>query len=443
MKSLQRYRHYGHKSTMVKLFGCIVIVGILAFSPERWGFGDASLARQTAAAYAGWLAARRDDHEVLAKKDLKIFEEVALHILSNYVEDIPAESLLSAAKQKTVEAYSDPTQVSDWDLVETGIAGMLTTLDDYSSFLDADANRLFDENLNGEFGGLGIEIAKGETGIDVRRVLGNSPAGKAGMLEGDVIVEAEGTDLREASVRDAVLILRGKPGSYVSLQVERPKDPKNILLRIQREIIKNQAVEGGWMQDYIVIKISDFHYNVNAEMSKVLATLQQQKSPRGYILDLRGNRGGSFLQSIQVSDYFLDFGTIVFTEDRQKKRYYANGKTPDMSGYLPMVVLIDGESASASEIVAGAMRDRDRAILIGNTSYGKGSVQNKYALSRGMALKLTTQYYFTPLGHSVNEGIVPDVEIDDNPDQEGDEQLNAALGVLERLASYQDNKKPA
>jgi carboxyl-terminal processing protease len=419
---------------MLRYILLLSLLSVWSCSASVWQ--DDRLARRTAEAYAGWLATRRDDHRVIGDEDLRTFQEVASYILKYYVEEVDAEDLLRAAKEKALELHKDPTVVDDWDLVKTGIEGMLSVLDKYSVFFDAEENRLFDEMIQGEFGGLGIEIGEHERGVEVKRVLASTPAERSGMEAGDVIVEAGGEDLEGMSTRGVVLRLRGKKGTEVLLKVWRPSEHRALSMKIRREVIQERSVEGEWLDKNLWLKIRDFHYKTSGELTSMMASLEERGDARGLVLDLRGNRGGSFVQSVRVSDYFLDYGMIVFTEDRNKKRFYARGESPDRTFHRPMVVLIDEDSASASEIVAGAMRDRDRAVLVGDKSFGKGSVQNKYNLSRGMGLKLTTQHYYTPLGHSVNAGIVPDVEVEDDPDREGDEQLEAALGILEKLSTY-------
>ena len=430
--------NYFYRKLRIGIIPVVLLFIVLSCSGSVWGRGD--LGERVAEAYSGWTAARRDNHKILNPKDLQILEEVATYIINNYVEEVSGEDLLLAAKEASLEEHDDPTVVGDWELVRTGIDGMLSLLDDYSVFFDDEENRLFDDSLKGEFGGIGIEIAKHDLGVEVQRVLPNTPADKAGMKAHDVIIEADNKRFEGLKVRDIVLTLRGKMGTYVSLDLlrkeEQAGDEKVITMRIRREVIMQPSVSGEWIDENMLIKIGDFSQRTSKEMNETISELLDTGQPRGVILDLRGNRGGSFLQSVLVSDYFLDYGTIVFTEDRNKKRYYSNGRTPDRSGKVPMVVLIDKNSASASEIVAGAMRDRNRAVLVGNRSYGKGSVQNKYRLSRGMGLKITTQNYYTPLGNSVNEGITPDVKVNDEPEVEGDEQLDTALEVLERLSAY-------
>ena len=313
------------------------------------------------------------------------------------------------------------TEVDDQKLIEAAIDGMLTSLDPHSGYLNPDSFDDMRDQTRGEYGGLGLEVTSEEGVVKVISPMDGTPAFKAGVKPGDFITAVNGESVLGLSVNEAVKQMRGKPGEAVTLTIAREKsDPFDV--KIVREVIKPKSATAKMEGDYGYLRVSGFNEKTTDEAEAALAELKA-KNPKmkGLILDLRNNPGGLLDQAVGISDMFLEGGEIVSQRGRDPRdieRY--NARAGDVTGGLPMVVLVNSGSASAAEIVAGALQDRKRAEVVGLTTFGKGSVQTVIPLRGGMdgALKLTTARYYTPAGRSIQKtGIEPDLEVAETRDQ--------------------------
>jgi carboxyl-terminal processing protease len=310
--------------------------------------------------------------------------------------------------------YVEP--VNDRDLIENAINGMLTGLDPHSSYLNAKSFRDMQVQTRGEFGGLGIEVTQDAGYIKVISPIDDTPASRAGVKAGDLITALDGQTVQGMSLNDAVEKMRGAPNTRIMLTIRREGADKPLELALVREVIKLRVVrsrlEGG---DVAYIRVSSFSEQTETSMRRAFNDLKSQTGDklRGVILDLRNNPGGLLPEAISVSDDFLDRGEIVSTRGRHAEDTQRwNAKSGDITGGLPVVVLINGGSASASEIVAGALQDHHRAVVLGTQSFGKGSVQTVSPLPGNGGMRLTTARYYTPSGRSIQGlGITPDVEV--------------------------------
>lgn len=316
--------------------------------------------------------------------------------------------------EKVRSDYVD--QTNDSELVEAAINGMLASLDPHSQFLNAKSFREMQVQTRGEFGGLGIEVTQDGGYIKVISPIDETPAARAGVRPGDFITHLNGTTTQGMTLQEAVEQMRGERGSAIRLTIRREGAERPLEISITRDVIRPQVVrfrmEGN---DVGYIRMSSFNEQTETALRRAVQTLRSQGGTnlRGLILDMRNNPGGLLDQSVQVTDAFLNQGEIVSTRGRKQEegtRY--NAKRGDLTDGKPMVVLVNGGSASASEIVAGALQDHKRAIILGTKSFGKGSVQTIIPLQGQGALKLTTQRYYTPSGRSIQaKGIEPDVEV--------------------------------
>ncbi|HWV08659.1 MAG TPA: S41 family peptidase, partial [Pseudomonas sp.] len=337
-------------------------------------------------------AATATDKAPLPLDDLRTFAEVMDRIKAAYVEP-----------------------VSDKTLLENAIKGMLSNLDPHSAYLEPEAFLELQESTSGEFGGLGIEVGMEDGFVKVVSPIDDTPASKAGIQPGDLIVKIDGQPTKGLSMMEAVEKMRGKAGSKILLTLVR-EGGKPFDVELTRAVIKVKSVKSQLLEDgYGYIRITQFQVNTGEEVGKALAKLRKDngKKLRGLVLDLRNNPGGVLQAAVEVSDHFLKKGLIVYTEGRIANSELRFSADPaDASEGVPLVVLINGGSASASEIVAGALQDHKRAVLMGTDSFGKGSVQTVLPLNNDRALKITTALYFTPNGRSIQaQGIVPDIEV--------------------------------
>lgn len=309
--------------------------------------------------------------------------------------------------------YVEPT--TDRDLVENAINGMLTGLDPHSSYMNAKSFRDMQVQTRGEFGGLGIEVTQEGGFIKVISPIDDTPAARAGVKSGDLITAIDGRTVQGLSLNEAVDKMRGAPNTKITITVRREGTDKPLEIAITREIIKIQVVKSRLEGDVGYIRLTSFNEQSDPALRRAIQSLKQQAGDRlrAIILDMRNNPGGLLDQAVSVSDDFLEQGEVVSTRARhadESQRW--NAKPGDISGGLPMVVLINGGSASASEIVAGALQDHRRAVLLGTRSFGKGSVQTVIPLPGNGAMRLTTARYYTPSGRSIQGlGITPDVEV--------------------------------
>lgn len=331
-------------------------------------------------------------------KQLDLFGRVFERVRSDYVEE-PKDS----------------------DLVESAINGMLSALDPHSSYLSAKSFRDMQVQTRGEFGGLGIEVTMEKGLVKVIAPIDETPASRAGIKAGDLITQLDGEQIQGLTLSQAVEKMRGPVKSPIMLTVIRKGEEEPLEIRVVRDIIKIRSVRDRAEDDVAYVRITSFNEQTQIGLEKSIAKLKKQIGPRlkGYVIDLRNNPGGLLDQAISVSDAFLERGEIVRTRGRNKadtQRH--NARAGDITDGKPIVVLINGGSASASEIVAGALQDHKRATIVGTRSFGKGSVQTIIPLGgEGGAMRLTTARYYTPLGRSIQaKGIDPDNVVEqDNP----------------------------
>jgi carboxyl-terminal processing protease len=312
------------------------------------------------------------------------------------------------------QAYVEP--VDDTTLLNYAIDGMLNGLDPHSSYLRKEALTDLQENTRGEFGGLGIEIEMQNGFVRIITPIDDTPALKAGIEAGDLVIKIDDHTVNGLSLQEAVELMRGKPGTDVILTVVREKLAKPLEITITRDIIKVASIKQRTLEKgYGYIRITQFQVQTGTDLNKAIKKLQKENQPlKGLVLDMRNNPGGVLNAAVEVSDAFLSGGLIVYTNGRLPNSELRFTATPtDPSKGVPLVVLINGGSASASEIVAGALKDHHRAIILGTQSFGKGSVQTILPLTNDSALKLTTARYFTPSGRSIQaEGITPDIIVE-------------------------------
>lgn len=308
-------------------------------------------------------------------------------------------------------------KVDDKTLFENAIRGILSGLDPHSAYLDPEEYKELRIGTTGQFGGLGIQVGLEDGFVKVIAPIDDTPAFRAGIKSGDLIVRINSKPVKGMSLDEAVNLMRGKPGTEITLTVAREGEKEPLSFTIKRAIINVKSVKSRLLdKDYGYIRISTFQSHTPQHMSDALAKLKKKnKEPlKGLVLDLRNNPGGVLDAAAQVCDEFLNKGMIVYTKGRIKDAYFEyHAKPGDVLNNAPIVVLINQGSASASEIVAGALQDHKRAIIMGNKSFGKGSVQTIQELRNGGAIKLTTARYFTPNGRSIQaEGIIPDIRLE-------------------------------
>ena len=324
--------------------------------------------------------------------DLRVFVEVFHKVKRDYVED-----------------------VSDKKLLENAIRGMLEGLDPHSAYLDETAYSELQEGTTGEFGGLGIEIGSEDGLIKIISPIDDTPASRAGIQAGDTIIRLDGAPVRDMSINEAVKKMRGEVGTSIELTLMREGVAQPLELQLVRDRIKIRSVRSRELEPGLgYLRVSAFQANTGDDFVAELGRLKAGKDGlKGLILDLRNNPGGVLGAAVAVSDAFLESGRIVYTEGRvADARMSFDAKAPDLLAGAPLVVLINEGSASASEIVAGALQDRGRAVLMGRKSFGKGSVQTILPMNDESAIKITTARYFTPSGRSIQaQGVVPDIEI--------------------------------
>lgn len=326
--------------------------------------------------------------------DLRAFSEVFGQIKASYVEEI-----------------------SDHDLLENAIKGMLTGLDPHSTYLDTKDFKELREGTRGEFGGLGIEVGMEDGFVKVIAPIDDTPASKAGVQAGDLVIRLDEKPVKGMTLSDAVKVMRGKPGDDILLTIIREGEERPLKITITRAIIKVVSVKHRILEPgYGYVRIASFQTRTGVNLRDAISELKKEsesKQLKGLVLDLRNNPGGLLDAAVSVSDAFIESGLIVYTEGRieNSKMSFKAGPDDLLKG-APIVVLINGGSASASEIVAGAMQDHKRAVIMGQQSFGKGSVQTVLENNKGGAIKLTTARYFTPSGRSIQaEGITPDVTL--------------------------------
>ena len=344
--------------------------------------------------------------------------------------------LFGEVLEKINKEYVD--EINQSESMDSAINGLLQSLDPYSSYMSPE---IFDEmqtETSGEFGGLGIEVSMESGVVKVISPIDDTPASKAGIKAGDFIVKINDIQVQGKTLSEAVDLMRGPVGSGIELTVRRRGEKKALIFNIVREIIEIQSVKVDVLKDNIgYIRLTSFNENSSNQINKKINELENNKKVNAYILDLRNNPGGLLSQAIKISDFFLDNGEIVSTKSRknsENRKWFA--KKGDLTKGKTLIVLINYGSASASEIVAGALKDHKRAILLGENSYGKGSVQSIIPLKNRGAIRLTVAKYYLPSGKSISEvGVSPDIEIEEEADNfrirtETDNQLNYAIKLL-------------
>ncbi|MFC1536480.1 S41 family peptidase [Pseudomonadota bacterium] len=307
-------------------------------------------------------------------------------------------------------------EVTDEKLIEGALTGMLSGLDPHSTYLNREMFKQMQVETRGEFGGLGIEIVAAEGGIRVIAPIEDTPAYRAGVLAGDLIIKIGSQLAKDIPLIEAVKLMRGKPGSSVNLTIFREAAMQPIEIKIVRAVIQVRSVKSDLLAPgYAYLRIAQFQEKTTEQLKEQLTDLRKRSGGgfRGVVLDLRNNPGGLLDQAVEVTDLFLEKGGIVSTKSRVGKSMTFEAEKGDLLNGTPLVVLINGGSASASEIVSGALQDNRRAILMGAKSFGKGSVQRIVPLNDGTAFKLTTSLYYTPSGRSIQAtGIKPDIEVE-------------------------------
>ena len=338
--------------------------------------------------------------------------------------------------EKINKEYVD--EINQSDSMDSAINGLLQSLDPYSGYMSPEIFNEMQTETSGEFGGLGIEVTMESGVVKVISPIDDTPASKAGIKAGDYIVKINDIQVQGKSLSEAVELMRGPVGSAIELTIRRRGEKKALTFNVTREIIQIKSVKAELLEKNIgYIRLTSFNENSAGQIKKEINKFEKNKNLKSYILDLRNNPGGLLSQAIKISDFFLDNGEIVSTKSRQQsenRKWFA--KKGDLTKGKTILVLINYGSASASEIVAGALKDHKRAILIGENSYGKGSVQSIIPLKNKGAIRLTVAKYYLPSGKSISEvGVSPDIEIDEESDDfkiktETDNQLNYAIKLL-------------
>jgi carboxyl-terminal processing protease len=360
---------------------------------------------------AGPLIAQEAEKKASIYEQLDLFGDIFERIRSQYVEEVDSE-----------------------DLIEAAINGMLTSLDPHSSYLSPDDAQAMRVQTRGEFGGLGIEVTQEEGFVKVVSPIDGTPADDAGVEAGDFITHVDGESVLGLTLDEAVELMRGPVGSEIIITIVREDAPEPFDVSIIRDTIKLTAVRSRTVGDTVVLRLTTFSDQtfptMRDQLNEQVEELGGMENVNGFVIDLRNNPGGLLTQAIRVSDAFLDSGEIVSTRGREPQdgdRF--NAEPGDLAEGKPIVVLINGGSASASEIVAGALQDHRRAIVVGTKSFGKGSVQTVMPLRGDGAMRLTTARYYTPSGRSIQAlGVSPDIIVEQPPRREAEEEDETPRG---------------
>ena len=344
--------------------------------------------------------------------------------------------LFGEVLEKINKEYVD--EINQSESMDSAINGLLQSLDPYSAYMSPEIFNEMQTETSGEFGGLGIEVSMESGVVKVISPIDDTPASRAGIKAGDYIVKINDVQVQGKSLSEAVDLMRGPVGSGIELTIRRRGERKALIFNVVREIIQIQSVKADILEKNIgYLRLTSFNENSGKQIEREIKKLEKNKDVKSYILDLRNNPGGLLSQAIKISDFFLDNGEIVSTKSRkpsENRKWFA--KEGDLTNGKVLIVLINYGSASASEIVAGALKDHKRAILLGENSYGKGSVQSIIPLKNDGAIRLTVAKYYLPSGKSISEvGVSPDIEIDEENDDfriktETDNQLEYAIKLL-------------
>ena len=357
-------------------------------------------------------------------------------VISAEIDIYKKIDLFGEVLEKINKEYVD--EINQSESMDSAINGLLQSLDPYSAYMSPKIFEQMQTETSGEFGGLGIEVSMEAGVVKVISPIDDTPASEAGLKAGDYIVKINNTQVQGKSLSEAVDLMRGPVGSSIELTVRRVGEKKALIFNIVREIIQVQSVKSEVLDDSIgYIRLTSFNDNSSDQIEKHIKKLKTNESLNSYILDLRNNPGGLLSQAIKISDFFLDNGEIVSTKSRKKsenRKWFA--KKGDITDGKTLLVIINYGSASASEIVAGALKDHKRAILLGENSYGKGSVQSIIPLKNRGAIRLTVAKYYLPSGESISEvGVRPDIEVNEEGDDfkiksDTDNQLSYAIKLL-------------
>ena len=379
---------------------------------------------------------------------MKLFKLIGLSVLLLFLNLKPSYSandenniyekidIFSDVLDKINKEYVD--EINQNEVMDAAINGVLQSLDPYSAYMSPESFESMRTETSGEFGGLGIEVSMEAGVVKVISPLDESPAYKAGVKAGDYIVKINDHQVQGKTLSEAVDLMRGPVGSDIEITVRRIGERKALVFNITRKIIKVQSVKSRKIENNIgYIRLTAFNENSSSQVKKKIRQFNKDKNIKGYILDLRNNPGGLLSQAIKISDFFLSDGEIVSTKSRKEnenRKWFANAG--DILNGKTLLVLINNGSASASEILAGALKDHKRAILVGETTYGKGSVQSIIPLKNNGAIRLTISKYYLPSGVSISEvGVDPDIEVSEGSeefriDTESDNQLDFAIKLL-------------
>tara|TARA_B100001939_G_scaffold160802_1_gene138785 strand:- start:72 stop:1208 length:1137 start_codon:yes stop_codon:yes gene_type:complete len=344
--------------------------------------------------------------------------------------------LFGEVLEKINKEYVD--EINQSESMDSAINGLLQSLDPYSAYMSPEIFNEMQTETSGEFGGLGIEVSMESGVVKVISPIDDTPASRAGIKAGDYIVKIDDIQVQGKTLSEAVDLMRGPVGSGIELTVRRRGEKKALTFTIVREIIEIKSVKADKLENSIgYIRLTSFNENSAKQIKDEIKKLENDREIKAYILDLRNNPGGLLSQAIEISDFFLDNGEIVSTKSRkasENRKWFAN--KGDLTNGKSLIVLINYGSASASEIVAGALKDHKRAILLGENSFGKGSVQSIIPLKNKGAIRLTVAKYYLPSGKSISEvGVSPDIEIEEETDEfriktETDNQLSYAIKLL-------------
>ena len=344
--------------------------------------------------------------------------------------------LFSEVLEKIQDEYVD--DVDQAEVMDSAINGVLQSLDPYSSYMSPKIFNEMQTETKGEFGGLGIEVSMESGVVKVITPIDDTPASRAGVKAGDFIVRINGEQVQGKTLMEAVNLMRGPVGSPIEVTILRKGFKKAKNFKIVREIIEIKSVRAELIKNEVgYLRLRAFNENSSGQLKKEIFKLKKNSTLKGYILDLRNNPGGLLIQAIKITDYFLEDGEIVSTKgrsQRENRRFFA--KKGDVINGKPLIVLINNGSASASEIVAGALQDQKRAILLGEATYGKGSVQSIIPLKNNGAIRLTISKYYLPSGKSISDiGVSPDIKIEETDEEfvintDSDNQLNYAIELF-------------
>ncbi len=374
-----------------RFIGALIFGGLL-FQPLAFAQDEAQEADEEMTAEVPLDTPPITTDGALPLDDLRTFADVFSQIRLGYVEE-----------------------VDDSTLLEYAIQGMLSGLDPHSVYLTRDDFEDLQSSTSGEFSGLGLEVGMENGFVKVISPIDDTPADQAGIQPGDIILKLDNKPVKGMSLNEAIELMRGPKGSSIELTIAREGVNQPFDLTLVRDVVRTASVRQRWLEPgYGYVRIAQFQRHTGEEVGKAIAELMEEEDIKGIVLDLRNNPGGVLRASVDVADQFMDGGMVVYTKGRMDNSQTRYNATPsDVLGGAPIVVLINGGSASASEIVAGALQDHRRAVVMGTPSFGKGSVQTILPLAEDRAIKLTTALYFTPKGRSIQaQGIVPDIEVE-------------------------------